>query len=414
MSKIRPKGHSFNTIIISLVLSLKFQTSVSYRSIHKVLLTMKLFADLNISPPSHSTIILWSKKFGLYHIERKIPKSDDWIIILDESIEFGNEKMLVVLGIREKDIDYNKALQYQDLECLALKISSSWKGIEIKKVLDEVKSKVGKIKYAIADMGNAIKKALAISDISHAEDLTHKLSWIIKNIFEKNEEFISYTKKLAHLRKTMALSKMSHILPPTQRVHSRFMNLKPIVDWGLSIIKIYEDRTLLPTEYVEKLSRIVEYEELLIDLSKIVEQAIIIQKILKNKSVSESTIRECKQYLNKLPDKPNINLFKSEVLIYLKRLRTIKNEQNSKKILCSSDILESSFGKYKSYINNNKSIGITALSLTIPAFLNDYSDKNIVLSAMENIKTNDLKLWRDNNIGDSLITRRKAILRKVG
>ncbi|MCK5535655.1 MAG: hypothetical protein KAI79_02450 [Bacteroidales bacterium] len=373
-----------------------------------------MFADLNITPPSHSTIILWTKKFGLYHIEREIPISDDWVIILDESIEFGNEKMLVVLGIREQDIDYNKALQYQDLECLALKISSSWKGVEIKKVLDEVQSKVGEIKYAIADMGNAIKKALAISGISHVEDLTHKLSWIIKNIFEKNEEFIAYTKNLAHLRKTMALSKMSHILPPTQRVHSRFMNLKPIVDWGLSIIKIYKDRTLLPKEYAKKLSGIMEYKELLIELSLIVEQAIIIQKIFKNKSVSENTIRECKWHLNKLPDKPNINMFKSEVLIYLKRMRAIKNEQNSKNILCSSDILESSFGKYKSYINNNKSIGITALSLTIPAFLNDYSDKNIVLSAMENITTNDLKCWRDNNIGDSLITRRKEVLRKVG
>ena len=250
MSKVRPKGHSFNTIIIALVLSLKFQTSVSYRSIQKVLLTMKLFADLNITPPSHSTIILWSKKFGLYHIERKIPKSDDWVIILDESIEFGNDKMLVVLGIRERDINPNKALQYQDLECLALKISSSWKGVEIKEVLDEVKSKVGEIKYAIADMGNALKKALAISEISHVEDLNHKLSWIIKNIFEKNVEFIAYTKQLAHLRKTLALSKMSHILPPIQRVHSRFMNLKPIVDWGLSIIEIYEDRTLLPLSLI--------------------------------------------------------------------------------------------------------------------------------------------------------------------
>lgn len=387
---------------------------MSYRSIHKVLLTMKLFADLNISPPSHSTIILWSKKFGLYHIERKIPRSNDWVIILDESIEFGNEKMLVILGIKEHDIDYNKALQYQDLECLALKISNSWKGDEIKKILDEVRSKVGEIKYAIADMGNAIKKALAISEISHVEDLTHKLSWIIKKIFEKNEEFMAYTKKLAHLRKTMALSKMSHILPPTQRVHSRFMNLKPIVDWGLSIIEIYKDRTLLPIASAEKLRGVVEHKELLIELSQIVEQAISIQKIFKNKSVSEKTIRECKRHLDKLPNRPNINTFKSEVLMYLKRMRTIKNEQNFKNILCSSDIIESSFGKYKSYINNNKSIGITALSLTIPAFLNDYSNKNTVLSAMENITTNDIKHWSGNNIGDSLITRRKAVLKKVG
>ncbi|MCK5677704.1 MAG: hypothetical protein KAH72_04445, partial [Flavobacteriaceae bacterium] len=318
---------------------------------------MKLFADLNINAPSHSTIIFWSKKFGLYHLERTILKSNDWVIILDESIEFGSEKMLVVLGIREHDIDYNKALQYQDLECLALKISSSWKGVEIKKVLDEVESKVGKIKYAIADMGNSITKALALSNLDHVEDLTHKLSWIIKRIFEKNNDFIGYTKKLAYLRKTMALSKMAHILPPNQRVHSRFMNLKPIIDWGLSLINVYQDRTLLPVEFAEKLCGIVEYKEFLIEMSQIVEQAINIQKVFKNKSVSETTIAECKRNLNALPDKPNINIFKSETLIYLEKMRAIKNKQKSKNILCSSDILESSFGKYKSYINNNKSIG---------------------------------------------------------
>ena len=375
---------------------------------------MKLFADLNITPPSHSTIIVWSKKFGLYHIEREITKSNDWVIILDESIEFGNDKMLVVLGIREQTINYSKALQYQDLECLALKISSSWKGIEINNVLNEVESKVGKIKYAIADMGNAIKKALSISGISHVEDLTHKLSWIIKNIFEKNEDFIAYAKMLAHLRKTMALSKMSYILPPTQRVHSRFMNLKPIIDWGLSIIKTHKNSTLLPIEYAQRLSGVMEYEELLKELSQIVEQAIMIQKILKNKSVSEDTIKECKINLDKLPNKPNANKFKTEVLIYFENMKSIKYEQKFKNMLCSSDILESSFGKYKSYINNNKSIGITALSLTIPAFLNDYSDKNTILSAMENIRANDLKSWSKNNIGDSLITRRKVVLKKVG
>jgi len=375
---------------------------------------MKLFADLNINTPSHSTIISWSKKFGLYHLERTISKSNDWVIILDESIQFGNEKMLVVLGIREHDIDYNKALQYQDLECLALKISSSWKGVEIKKVLDEVESKVGKIKYAIADMGNSIKKALVLSNLDHVEDLTHKLSWIIKRIFEKNTEFITCTKKIAHLRKTMVLSKMSHVLPPAQRVHSRFMNLKPIIDWGLSIINIHQDKSLLPLEYAKKLSGIVEHKELLIEMSQIVEQAINIQKILKNKSVSEATIAECMRNLKALPDKPNLKIFKSETIIYLKKMRAIKNKQKSKKILCSSDILESSFGKYKSYINNNKSIGITALSLTIPAFINDYSNQNIILSAMESTTKKDLESWRNDNIGDSLITRRKAVLKKVG
>jgi len=96
----------------------------------------------------------------LNHIEQARSKADDWVVILDESVEFGNKKLLVILGIREKDIDYTRALEYQDLECLSMQISSSWKGDDIKQVLTDIQIDVGTIKYAIADMGNAIKKAL--------------------------------------------------------------------------------------------------------------------------------------------------------------------------------------------------------------------------------------------------------------
>lgn len=391
------------------MLTLKFQTSASFRSINKILVTIGVYADLNIKAPSHSTIITWTKKFGLYHIEQKKEKSNDWIIILDESVEFGNEKLLVVLGIREKDVDYTRALQYQDLECLSLRISNSWKGEEIKKVLDDIQNEVGIIKYAIADMGNAIKKSLTLSGIPHVEDLTHKLSWIIKRLYEKDKRFIAYTKKLAHLRGSMALSKISYILPPAQRVHSRFMNLKPIVDWGISVIKMLKGKEELHKER-EKLNDILEYEEFLNELSQIVQIAIYIQKTLKNNGLSTNTIKECRKYFIKLPNILKIENFKNEVFLYLARMMDIRK---SKKILCSSDILESSFGKYKNYINNNSSIGITALSLAIPAFMNDYCNKDIVINAMQSIKVKDVDYWKTNNIGKTLLKRRNEVLKKV-
>ena len=348
----------------------------------------------------------------MYHIEQKKEKSNDWIIILDESIEFGNKKLLVVLGIKEKDVDYTKALQYQELDCLSLKISNSWKGEEIKKILDNIQDEVGIIKYAIADMGNAIKKSLTLSDIPHVEDLTHKLSWIIKLLYKKDKRFIAYTKKLAHLRGSMALSKMSYILPPTQRVHSRFMNLKPITDWGLSVITMLKGKEELHNER-EKLNDILEYEKFLKELSQIVQIAISIQKILKNNGLSSETIKECRKCFIKLPNKLKIRTFKKEVFLYLERMIDISKKLKSRNILCSSDILESSFGKYKNYINNNKSIGITALSLTIPAFINDYSNKDIVINAMEKVTVKDIDYWKTKNIGKTLLKKRKEVLKKV-
>ncbi|VAX19083.1 hypothetical protein MNBD_IGNAVI01-540, partial [hydrothermal vent metagenome] len=70
--------------------------------------------------------------------------------------------------------------------------------------------------------------------------------------------------------------------------------------------------------------------------------------------------------------------------------------------------------KYKGYINNNRSIGITGLSLTIPAFISDFTNKDEVIKAMQNTKTMDVEKWRNQNIGKSLLKRRLEVFKKVG
>ena len=396
-----------------MVLTLKFYTSASYRSIHKIISIICFYTGIDFKAPSHTTILNWTKKMGLYHIQKPKPQDDDWVIILDESIEFGNEKMLAVLGIREKDIDFNRPLHYHDLECLDLKISSSWKGEDIKEVIDQTREHIGEIKYAVADMGNAIKKSLRLAEIPHVEDLTHKLSWIIKQIYEKDPEFISYTKKLAHLRGSIPLSKLSYILPPAQRVNSRFMNLKPMLDWSNAIINLLKSDKKIPEER-KKLQFILDYEPLIKELTQIVEIAIRIQEILKNKGVSQKTINACKQIFPKPIKSAKLKTFKNEIVAYLTQMYEINHKLGSNKIICSSDILESSFGKYKSFINANSSIGITDLSLAIPAFISNFKEQKDVCDACETVKIKDVKKWGNENIGKTLLKKRQEAFSKLG
>ena len=396
-----------------MVLTLKFYTSASYRSIHKIISIICFYTGIDVKAPSHTTILNWTKKMGLYHIKKPKPQDDDWVIILDESIEFGNEKMLAVLGIREKDIDFNRPLHYHDLECLDLKISSSWKGEDIKEVIDQTREHIGEIKYAVADMGNAIKKSLKLSEIPHVEDLTHKLSWIIKQIYEKDPEFISYTKKLAYLRGSIPLSKLSYILPPAQRVNSRFMNLKPMLDWSNAIINLLKSDKKIPEER-KKLQFILDYESLIKELTQIVENAIRIQEILKNKGVSKKTINACKQLFPQSLKSTKFKTFKNEVISYLMKMYEINHKLGSNKVICSSDILESSFGKYKSFIHVNPSIGITDLSLAIPAFISNFKEQKDVCDACETIKIKDVKKWGNENIGKTLLKKRQEAFSKLG
>jgi len=87
-------------MIIQLFLLAKLKSSVSFRSISKILVLYKFSLLIECTTPSFQTGLLWVKKIGYYQLHMPKEKADDWIIIADESIGIGQEKVFVVLGIR--------------------------------------------------------------------------------------------------------------------------------------------------------------------------------------------------------------------------------------------------------------------------------------------------------------------------
>jgi hypothetical protein len=343
---------------------------------------------------------------GVYKLSQTKEKADDWIIMIDESIEFGHDKLLVILGIRESDIDFSRALQYHDMECLMLKASGSWKGEEISEVIEGLSLQIGTIKYAVADMGGSIKKALRLSSITHVEDVNHKLSWFIKELYKDDKDFNAYTKQLSYLRGVLGFSNLSHILPPQQRVNSRYMNLKPIFDWGMAVLGMLDDEKANPSEK-DKMSFIKGYESLIKETCQLVGIANKIQEILKNNGLSEKTKKECLKLFESLTDVRTLK-FKAMVSGYLEN--TVQSVDIGISTLCSSDILESSFGKYKNYISDNISVGITDLSLCIAAFGSKLEQEEIK-NAMQSIKVSCVKEWGDANIGRTQTKKRHESLK---
>ncbi len=81
--------------------------------------------------------MVWVKKIGLYQLTKSKEKSDDWIIILDQSIQLGKEKLLVILGLRKSCISFNKPLQFEDLVPLCQVAKPSWNN---KLINEEIKT----------------------------------------------------------------------------------------------------------------------------------------------------------------------------------------------------------------------------------------------------------------------------------
>jgi hypothetical protein len=382
---------------------------VSFRAVSKVFIAMNISLNLNLRIPTHATVLTWMKKQGIANFrENKFFEKEKWVLIIDESIQFGNKKLLVILAVEESKIKSRKALTYTDLVPLTIKSSESWKSNEIKEALVSCID-LKQISYVVSDNGNNLKGCCQLSNLIHIEDVGHRFSWFIKKIFENQTNFESYTKHLSGLRGKLSLSKFAHIIPPNQRIISRFMNLSPLFNWGCKILKLIDNQMLNEFE-MEKVGFVLQYREFIMQTSQLLEVLNSIQKTLKTKQFSKETVKECIEKLDKIND-DNGKKIVEMIKIYFEE--TFQKMPETPIILCSSDIIESCFGKYKEVVKSNKSVGVTDLCLSISC-LTSLSNFKQTQSALESVKIIQIKHWKEENVGESLFSKRNNLFRKAG
>ena len=76
--------------------------------------------------------------------------------------------------------------------------------------------------------------------------------------------------------------------------------------------------------------------------------------------------------------------------------------------MCTSDILESAFGKYKNYVSGNPMAGMTDLALCIAAFTCSLTPQEIQ-AALEHTTLNDVNAWADRHIGSTVLKKRREV-----
>lgn len=344
---------------------MKLKTSTSFRALSLNISIQINSMNLKLNPPTHTTIINWVHKVGYHQLMKPKDKADDWIIIIDESIQIGREKILMLLGIRENNVDFSRPLRFQDMVPIKELVNTSWSGEEIQSILSDVKEELGTIKYVISDGGSNIIKSLRLSKIQHIYDLTHKIACIVRKLYKKNELYISLTKKMAETRLKSLQTELAFLIPPKQRSQSKYLNINDISRWCLKTLLYHEKNKDIEVEKCEKLSWILEYKDFILSLSELNELICQIEKILKTNGFSIESWKACQLLLQNVKWDA-AKRFKEELDIYFDELNG--KLVNTEKLLITSDIIESSFGKYKNYVSQNPMAGITNLILSIAAF----------------------------------------------
>lgn len=404
--KNRPKYHRYDDFIIQLALSLVLRVGVSFRAASKIFCELHLCLHLNLGTPTHTTILLWTKKQGVGNFrEKEYFNTQKWILIADESIQFGNKKLLFVIAVPVSMENKGSYLQYNDIIPLKIKVSTSWKAEEIAEVIKNAID-IKQVEYAVSDLGSNLTKAFSILNIKHIEDINHKFSWMMQHLFEEDETFKNYTKELSDMRAKLSMSKYARIVPPNQRIMSRYMNLTPLFKWGVKMLKLLENNYLTEEE-CEKLKFLPQYKTFILETYELLCSMNQIQKIMKKNGMSKASINEALQLFD-TQNNANAEIIKSKFIEYVHQMQLRVSGREC--VICSSDIIESCFGKYKELVKTNKSVGISDLSLCISAMLGNNSN---LKKQFETVSIDRLKEWKKENIGETLFGEKINLMKKV-
>jgi hypothetical protein len=315
-----------------------------------------MFVALGISSriPSHNTIRNWLCKGGFHRLKTQESARGDYVIYVYESIVFGSEKILLILGVSSEKIPQNRALIHSDMEVLYVGANSEWKAEHIESELAKI-AKTKQILYAVSDEGHNLRKAYKSLNYTHIEDCTHILANLIKRLYHKDETFEAFRKLIGDLRKKWNLSKEnSQYMPPMMRGKMRFANIFPCVNWAKLCLEKWE---ILRKTVQENLVFLKENEAFIDTLIEVEHVFKMLCETLKNAgfgTAQKAAVLAELALISASAKDEKLLTFIENCKEYLDNLSQKSTLLGQAHLLASSDIIESFFGKFKTKIKANK------------------------------------------------------------
>ena len=203
-----------------------------------------LFEHLGVreSIPDWTTIRQWMLRAGVALLEEPLERADDWILFVDHSNQIGQEKLLVIEGLRESQLPPpGHALTHEHLRVLTVQLGVSWKTEDMARVYEALAAKIGNPRALVIDGASELRDAAKVFQKGDSKtiilgDFKHFAANLLKKVLGRTERFQEFKQQMGTSRSTIQQTELGHFTPPGLKSKARFMNLQPTLKWALMIL----------------------------------------------------------------------------------------------------------------------------------------------------------------------------------
>ena len=356
----------------------------------------------------------WLLRLGYYKLMRAKAQADDWVWIIDHTVQLGQEKCLLILGVRLSDLPSDLTLKHEDVEPIALYPVTSSTGEVVFEQLEETIEKTGLPRAIVADQGSDVKAGIesfvqAHPSTSHLYDIKHKTAALLKTHLQHDETWKSFTQQASQMKSQVQQTALAFIAPPNQRTKARYMNLEVLVRWGkraLVLLDQIEKKADTRESYEKiklKLGWLSQYREPLKAWDEICQVTITAESFVRKQGLWNGCDVDLSKRFDFAISSPTAIQIREQLLAFVKN-ESLKAKPNER-LLGSSEIIESAFGKMKRLEHDQAKSGFTGLILGTAAIVS-HTTQEVVTKAMETVPTKKVIEWIKDKLGQSLQSKR--------
>jgi hypothetical protein len=408
-----PTGQQYAVGTVRWFIALVLDCGASLRCAASVLAFFAAATGHDAIAPHGSTGRLWLLRLGLAALLRPKVIAADWIWMVDHSIQIGQCKCLVILGVRLCALPEGRPLCHQDMEPIALVPMTDSTRQTVAMCLEEAVACTGVPRAILDDHGADLHGGVEIFRQAHPQtselyDITHKAACLLKARLEGDPRWKAYARLLGQTKFAVQQTELACLSPPSQRSKARFMNVGGLVDWGIKTLALVDDPSgleplALSAERVQaKLGWLAEFREELAVWSACQEVIAATLEFIRCHGVSAYAGRELSAAL---PTATGAAGELREELIAFVTDESAKVRQGER-LPGTTEVVESCFGKLKALEDGQSKSGFTGLVLSLGAMVSTWTAQTIA-EALERCRVRDVLDWCRRRLGQSVQSQRK-------
>jgi hypothetical protein len=368
--------------------------------------------------PHFTTVRLWLLRLGYYKLHRPKEQASDWVWITDHSNQIGQEKCFVILGVRRSQLPPpgpEFPLRLSQMEPIELEpVTTSDKQVVYRQLKANM-AKTGVPRAILNDHGGDLAGGVELFCRAHPEtiavyDISHKAACLLKAHLEHDEPWKAFAAKAGQTKCSVQQTEWAFLNPPSQRVKARYMNLGPLIAWGVSTLAILDHPGPEVLNYgtrerlEEKLGWLRSFRESLKDWSEMKQTIDVVLDFARTQGLYRGAAKDLRTRLGPLPLGETAARLRDEFLKFVAaQARPLKRGE---RLPFTSEVIESVFGKYKTVERDQARGGFTGLLLALAACVAERTQE-VVHEALQRTRTRDVIGWIKTKLGATVGSKRR-------